>query len=244
MADSPMADSPMVDSPMVDRTRDRPIRVLCWSERTEPERVYPQGINGAVAQALEGAGGFETRTARLADGGQGLTEELLGWADVLTWFGHGRHRMVEDANVERIVRHIRERGMGYIPLHSSHHAKPFKAVLDHSGDLGGWREDGRPSIVYVVQPDHPIAQGLDRLFVVPQEEMYCEPFRIRPPNELVFISSFAHGEVFRSGGCWQAGRGRVFYFQPGHETYPVYFQPEIKTILVNAARWAAGSKGK
>ncbi|MGH2353464.1 MAG: ThuA domain-containing protein [Chloroflexota bacterium] len=225
---------------MANTSQDGPIRVLCWSERTESERVYPEGINGAVAQALQEAGGFETRTAKLEDQGQGLTEDLLGWADVLTWFGHGRHRLVEDGNVARIVRHIKERGMGFIPLHSSHFSKPFKAALDHSGSLGGWREDGRPSVVYVCQPDHPIAKGIDRVFVVPREEMYCEPFGIKPPDELVFISSFAHGEVFRSGACWYAGQGRVFYFQPGHETYPVYFQKEIKTILVNAARWAAG----
>jgi len=219
----------------------RPIRVLCWSERTEKEQVYPSGINGAVAKALREAGGFETRETRLQDSGQGLTEEQLAWADVLTWFGHGRHRDVEDANVERIVHHVRERGMGFIPLHSSHYSKPFKVVLDHTGHLGGWREDGRPSVVYVVQPDHPIAQGIDRLFIVPQEEMYCEPFDIKPPDELDLISSFAHGEVFRSGCCWQAGRGRVFYFQPGHETYPVYLENEaVKRIVVNATRWAAG----
>lgn len=221
-------------------SQSTPIRVLCWSERTELERVYPQGINGAVADALNEAGGFETRVAKLEDADQGLSEELLAWADVLTWFGHGKHRLVEDAHVERIVRHVRERGLGLIPLHSSHFSKPFKAVLGHTGGLGGWREDGRPSVVSVVQPDHPIAQGLDRVFVVPQEEMYCEPFDIKPPDELVFISSFAHGEVFRSGCCWYAGKGRVFYLQSGHETYQVYRQKEIKTILVNATRWAAG----
>jgi trehalose utilization protein len=231
-----------------EQLQHRPIRVLCWSERTEPERVYPDGINGAVAAALREAGGFEIQCTQLADTEQGLTEELLGWADVLTWFGHGRHRQVEDEYVARIVRHVQQRGMGLVPLHSSHFSKPFasqfagvgKSVLNHPGTLGGWREDGRPSVVYVCQPDHPIAQGLDRMFVVPQEEMYCEPFGIQQPDELVFISSFAHGEVFRSGCCWRVGAGRVFYFQPGHETYPVYYQKEVKTIMVNAARWAAG----
>jgi len=218
----------------------RAIRALCWSERTEPARVYPDGINGAVAAALQAAGAFETRVANLDDPDQGLSDEALAWADVLTWFGHGRHRDVTDESVARVVRHVRERGLGFIPLHSSHFSKPFKAVLAHSGELGGWREDGRPSVVSVCQPDHPIARGLDRLFVVPQEEMYCEPFGITPPDELVFISSFAHGEVFRSGCCWRAGQGRVFYFQPGHETFPVYYQREVQLVLANAARWAAG----
>ena len=221
--------------------RSRPIRVLCWSERTEKESVYPTGINGAVAQALNAAGGFETRESRLQEPDQGLSDADLDWADVLTWFGHGKHREVEDAAVDRVVRHVRERGMGFIPLHSSHHSKPFKAVLDHTGNLGGWREDGRPSIVYVCQPDHPVAQGVGDLFVIPQEEMYCEPFDISPPDTLVMISSYSHGEVFRSGCCWQAGKGRVFYFQPGHETYPIYLEhPQVKQVVVNAARWAAG----
>jgi trehalose utilization protein len=219
-----------------------PVRVLCWSERSEPERVYPQGINGAIAHGLREAGGFETRVAQLSDPEQGLGEELLGWADVLVWFGHLRHRQVTDTSVERIVRHVEERGMGYIPLHSSQGARPFQALLDHTGSLAGWREDGFPSVVSVCQPDHPIARGIDRTFVIPQEEMYAEPFGITPPDELVFISSFAQGEVFRSGCCWYRGQGRVFSFQPGHETYPVYFQREIKLIIANACRWAAGTK--
>jgi trehalose utilization protein len=217
--------------------------VLCWSERTEPERVYAEGINGAVARALQEAGGFETRVANLGDPEQGLSEALLGWADVLVWFSHLRHRDVTDDAVARVVRHVRERGMGYIPLHSSIGARPFHAVLDHTCRISGWREDGCPAVVSVVQPDHPIAQGLDRLFVVPMDEMYAEPFAIRPPDELVFISSFAQGEVIRSGCCWYAGQGRVFFLQAGHEAYPVYFQQEIKLVMTNACRWAAGAAG-
>ena len=218
-------------------TGDRPIRALCWSERTEREAVYPDGINGAIAQALDEAGGFETRVAKLADEGQGLND--LDWADVLVWFGHLKHRDVTDENVRRIVAAVQERGMGYVPVHSSLGARPFHLVLGHRGGSAGWREDGCPSVVSVVQPDHPIAQGLDRMFIIPMEEMYAEPFAIKPPDELVFISSFAGGEVLRSGCCWYAGKGRVFYFQPGHETYPVYFQREIKLIMANACRWAA-----
>ncbi|MBI3971199.1 MAG: ThuA domain-containing protein [Chloroflexi bacterium] len=222
---------------------ERPVRVLCWSERTEPVRVYPQGINGAVVQGLQEAGGFETRVARLDDPEQGLSEEALGSTDVLVWFSHLKHRDVADANVERIVNHIKECGMGYIALHSSIGAKPFHIVLDHRGSISGWREDGCPSVVSVCQPDHPIAQGLDRTFVIPQEEMYAEPFGITPPDELVLISSFGQGEVLRSGCCWYPGNGRVFYFQPGHEAYPVYFQREIKLVLANACRWAAARTG-
>ena len=218
---------------------ERPVRVLCWSERTEREEVYPQGINGAVATALEEPGGFEVKVSNLTDDGQGLTEDLLGWADVLAWFSHVRHRDMTEENVARVVRHIQERGMGYVPLHSSLGAEPFKRVLGHRSGSAGWREDGCPSVVSVVQRDHPIAEGLDRSFVIPMEEMYGEPFAIKPPDELVFISSFGQGEVIRSGCCWFAGNGRVFYFQPGHETYPIYFQEEVRQVFRNAVRWCA-----
>ena len=217
---------------------ERPVRVLCWSERTEPERVYPSGINGAIADGLRERGGFEVRVADLQDAGQGFGD--LAWAEALIYFSHLKHRDLTEESVERIVREVHERGLGYIPLHSSLSAPPFQRVLDHSGGSAGWREDGQPSVVNVVQPDHPIAEGIDRCFVIPQEEMYAEPFRITPPHELVFISSFAQGEVLRSGCCWHVGKGRVFYFQPGHEAYPVYYQREVKLVLANAARWAAG----
>jgi trehalose utilization protein len=217
---------------------ERPIKILCWSERTEPARVYPEGINGAIAQSLRDRGGFDVKVANLQDDGQGLND--LEWADVLIWFSHLKHRDVTDESVDRIVREINESGLGYIPIHSSLSARPFQKVLNHTGGSAGWREDGQPSVVNVVQPDHPIAEGIDRCFIIPQEEMYAEPFRITPPDELVFISSFAQGEVLRSGCCWHVGKGRVFYFQPGHEAYPVYFQKEIQLILANAARWAAG----
>jgi trehalose utilization protein len=223
---------------MTDAPAERPIKVLCWSERTEPERVYPEGINGAIAAGLREHGGFEVGVANLQDVGQGFRD--LDWADVLIYFSHLKHREVQEEHVERIVRKVNERGLGYIPLHSSLSAPPFQKVLGHSGGSAGWREDGQPSVVNVVQPDHPIAAGIDRRFVIPQEEMYAEPFRITPPHELVFISSFAQGEVLRSGCCWHVGKGRVFYFQPGHEAYPVYFQREVKLVLANAARWAAG----
>ena len=222
-------------------TTPAPIRALAWSERTEPAQVYPDGINGAIAATLGRQADIVARTAQLDDPEQGLSEAALADADVLLWWGHGRHKDVTDESVERIVRHVRERGMGFIPLHSSHFSRAFIALNGTTCGLGAWREDGRPAHVFVVEPDHPIAAGLPHYVVIPAEEMYAERFDIPPPDELVFISSFqGGGEVFRSGCCWQRGAGRVFYFQAGHETYPVYFQPEIQTILVNATRWAAG----
>ncbi len=219
----------------------RPIRVLSWSERTEPESLYPAGINGVVAQILAEAGhDFETRVTDLADPDQGVSEADLEWADVLVWFSHLKHRQVEDATLERILRHVQQRGMGFLPLHSSLDSRPFQELLGHPGRIAGWREDEKPSHVWVVQKDHPVAAGLGDGFVIPAEEMYAEPFNIPPPDELVFISSFAGGEVFRSGCCWYRGAGRMFFFQPGHETYPVYYQAEVRRAVMNGVRWCSG----
>lgn len=218
-----------------------PIRVLVWSERTEPADVYPNGMNRTIADALNQRDGILAQTAQIADPEQGLTEAALSAADVLVWWGHGRHNDVTDESVARIVRHVTARGMGFMPLHSSHHSRAFKTLMGTSCDLGGWREDGQPSHLYVAEPSHPIAAGIPQYVVVPQEEMYAEWFVIPPPDELVFISSFLGGsEVFRSGCCWQRGAGRIFYFQPGHETYPVYHQVELQTILANGVCWTAG----
>ena len=218
-----------------------PIRVLVWSERTEPAAVYPDGMNGTIAAALNERDGIVAQTAEINDPEQGLSEAALAATDVLVWWGHGRHRDVTDESVARIVRHVTARGMGFMPLHSSHHSRAFKALMGTSCDLGGWREDGQPAHLYVAEPSHPIAAGIPQYVVIPQDEMYAEWFVIPPPDELVFISSFlGGGEVFRSGCCWQRGAGRIFYFQPGHETYPVYFQPELHTILANGVYWSAG----
>ena len=217
-----------------------PVRVLSWSERTEPASIYPEGIDGAVADLLGEAGGFEVRVSTIDDADQGLAEADLAWAEVLVYFSHVRHREVSGETVARILHHVQQRGMGFLPLHSSLDSKPFQELLDRPGRLPGWREDEKPSRVWVVQKDHPIAAGLGDGFVIPAEEMYQEPFNIPPPDELVFVSSFAGGEVFRSGCCWYRGAGRVFYFQPGHETYPVYFQAEVRRAVANGVRWCSG----
>ena len=63
--------------------------------------------------------------------------------------------------------------------------------------------------------------------------MYGEFFDIPKPDELVFIGGFSGGEVFRSGCVWNRGYGKVFYFQPGHETYRSYYDPDIRRIIQN-----------
>jgi trehalose utilization protein len=213
------------------------LRVICWSEMSEPQAVYPQGIHGAVAAALQSLGGMETRTAQLTDPEQGLDEASLRWADVLVWFSHVKDDQLEEERAARVARWVREDGLGFVALHSAFHAKPFTLLMGQACKIAGWREDGGPSKLQVVAADHPIAWGL-RDFVIPQDEMYAEPFDIPPPDAVVLAATFAGGETFRAGCCWTRGQGRIFYFQPGHETYPVFFQREVQEVLVRAVEWA------
>lgn len=213
-----------------------PIRVLCWSEGTAPTSVYPRDISGAVAGALRAAGGFDLHTAGLADPDQGLSDAALAAADVLFWWGHERHDQVHDDRVTAVVTRVRENGLGFVALHSSHYSKPFKSLMGTSCGLGGVGINRAPEQITVKALAHPIARGISD-FQIPREEFYNEPFRIPPPDLVVFESTWRTGQHFRSGCVWKRGKGRVFYFRPGHEEFPTYFQPEVKAILVNAARW-------
>jgi trehalose utilization protein len=221
-------------------------RVTVWTEYIqdrddEPVKaVYPDGIHAALADGFREAG-FEVGVAHLDEPEHGLTEEVLAKTDVLTWWGHVAHPKVEDAIVDRVQARVLD-GMGLIVLHSGHHSKIFRRLMGTSGNLH-WREAGERERLWVVDRSHPIADGLGESFVVEPEEMYGEAFDVPPPDELVLISWFQGGEVFRSGCCWRRGRGRIFYFRPGHETYPTYFQPIVRKVLANAAAWAAGPRG-
>jgi len=221
-------------------------RVTVWSEhRQEPSdpavaAVYPDGIHGAIAAGLRAAG-FDVGTATLDEPEHGLTDEVLGATDVLTWWGHVAHGDVEDAIVERVQRRVLD-GMGLIVLHSGHHSKIFRRLMGTSADLK-WREAGERERIWVVDRAHPIAAGLGEGFALDEEEMYGEPFDVPAPDQLVLISWFQGGEVFRSGACWTRGRGRIFYFRPGHETHPTYFDASVRRVIANAVRWAEGPRG-
>ena len=221
-------------------------RVTVWAEyrqeRSDPAvaAVYPDGIHSAVAAGLRDAG-FDVRTATLDEPEHGLTEEVLAATDVLTWWGHAAHGEVEDSIVDRVQRRVLD-GMGLIVLHAGHHSKIFRRLMGTTADLH-WREAGERERIWVVDRAHPIAEGLGESFVLDEEEMYGEPFDVPAPDQLVLISWFQGGEVFRSGCCWARGRGRVFYFRPGHETHPTYFQPMVRMVIANAVRWAAGPRG-
>jgi trehalose utilization protein len=220
--------------------------VTVWNEyrqeRTDdPVReIYPDGIHGAIAAGLREAG-FTVGTATLDEPDNGLSDAVLASTDVLTWWGHVAHPEVDDAVVERVHQRVLD-GMGLIVLHSGHFSKIFRRLMGTSCELK-WREAGERERVWVVDPSHPIAEGLGESFLIEHEEMYGEHFDVPAPDRLVLVSWFQRGEVFRSGCCYQRGRGRVFYFRPGHETHPTYFNPDVRRVIANAVRWAAGPVG-
>jgi trehalose utilization protein len=218
------------------------LRVTVWGENVHERElplvaeVYPRGMHEAIADGLREDSALTVRTATLDQPEHGLTEAVLAETDVLTWWGHAAHGKVDDKIVERVHQRVLE-GMGLIVLHSGHYAKIFKRLLGTTCSLT-WREAGEKERLWVCNPAHPIARGLDRFFEIPHEEMYGEPFAIPNPDEIVFLSWFAGGEVFRSGCTWKRGAGKIFYFRPGHETYPTYYQKEVRQVIRNAVHWA------
>jgi len=222
------------------------IRVTVWNEgrheKNDPQvaLVYPQGIHTVLAELLTSAG-LEARTATLDEPEHGLTESVLQTTDVLIWWGHMAHHEVADGVVERIYQRVLA-GMGLVVLHSGHFSKIFVRLMGSSCNLR-WREIGEKQRIWVIEPGHPIAAGLPPYFELEPEETYGERFDIPAPDTLVFLSWFKGGDVFRSGCCYQRGMGKIFYFQPGHETYPTYYHPLVQRVIVNAVRWTGSPRG-
>lgn len=218
------------------------IRTVVWNENVHEQEnpivagIYPQGIHGAIAAALNASPNIEATTATLQEPEHGLPQSRLNETDVLLWWGHAAHGDVSDDVVARVAEAVWS-GMGLIVLHSGHFAKIFKYLMGTPCNLT-WREAGERERLWVTARNHPIVAGLPDHFTLENEEMYGEPFGIPEPEETVLISWFAGGEVFRSGATWRRGAGRVFYFRPGHETYPTYHDANVQTILTNATKWA------
>lgn len=218
------------------------IRAVVWNEFVHEREndvvrgIYPDGIHVAVAAALREDGDVAAATATLDEPEHGLSEARLRETDVLFWWGHKAHGRVEDAVVERVVARVHQ-GMGLVVLHSGHFAKPFIRLMGTPCSLR-WREAGERERLWAVNPAHPILDGIGDRIELPHEEMYGEPFLVPEPMETVLVSWFEGGEVFRSGLTYQRGAGRIFYFRPGHETYPTYHDPVVRRVLRNAARWA------
>lgn len=207
-----------------------------FHERTEKsvKAIYPDGIHGALKEHLSDEE-ITVKTVTLDDPECGLTDEVLANTDVLIWWGHVKHGDVPDEVAYRVQNAVLS-GMGMIFLHSAHHSKPFKLLMGTPCSLG-WREDGDREYVWVCDPSHPIAQGIDRYIELEHEETYTEPFSIPEPDKLIFIGGYEGGEVFRAGCCYRRGYGKIFYFQPGHESYPTFHKPEIIRVIKNAVHW-------
>jgi trehalose utilization protein len=225
------------------------IRVTVWGENLHEKRdaavqkLYPEGMHATIAAGIsEHLGETATvRTATLDQPEHGLSEEVLAQTDVLTWWGHIGHDQVADEVVERVKRRVLQ-GMGLVVLHSGHWSKIFRSLMGTSCNLR-WRSIGERELVWTVNPAHPIARGIPPVFEIRAQEMYGEFFDIPPPDELVFISSFTGGEVFRSGCCFYRGAGRVFYFSPGDQEYPVYHHPVVRRVLANGVAWTCRDDG-
>jgi len=220
------------------------IRVTVWNEfrhevKNEKIRaIYPDGMHAAIKAGLLEDGAFEVNCAWLdKDAEHGLGEEVLAKTDVLMWWGHMAHAEVKDEIVDRVQKRVQE-GMGLIVLHSGHFSKIFRRMLGTTCSLK-WREVNEKERIWTIEPSHPIAAGLPEHFEIPHTEMYGERFDIPAPKDTVFITWYEGGEVFRSGVTFERGYGRIFYFAPGHETFPIYYDKNIRHVLCNAAKWAA-----
>jgi trehalose utilization protein len=238
-----------------------PRRVVVWSEGTAPKDVYPTDINGAVAEGLAGLEGWEVIKASIDDPDQGLSDERLNNCDVLIWWGHKRHGQVKDELAKKIVARVKDQGMGFISLHSAHFAKPNIALMSQAetdpgllakvqpkGRVAAWGAYLGDSVtlkIMVTAPTHPIAKGVSE-FTIAHSERYSDPYAVPKPQTIVFEGdaklkdgSIDHSQV---GLCWEIGKGKMFYFQAGHETNPVFFDKDVRKIVANAVQWAAPAK--
>ena len=220
------------------------VKVTLWNEHRHEQqneqiaKLYPKGMHGAIAEYLDGQPGIASvRAATLDEPEHGLTEDVLADTDVLTWWGHMAHDEVQDEIVERVHARVLD-GMGLVTLHSAHFSKIFRKLMGTTCNLK-WREIGEKERLWVMNPGHPIAEGIGEYIEIEHTEMYGERFDIPAPDELILMSWFQGGEVFRSGCCFYRGRGKIFYFRPGHETFPIYYHPDVLRVIYNAVRWAA-----
>ncbi len=221
------------------------IKVTVWNEGVHEKKnekvkaLYPDGMHKVIADFLQKNDDMEVRTATLDEPEHGLTDEVLKNTDVMTWWGHVAHNKVDDAIVKKVQNRVLE-GMGLIVLHSGHFSRIFQTLLGTHCSLK-WREVAEKERLWNIEPSHPITRGIGEYIEIPNTEMYGERFDIPTPDKVIFISWFEGGEVFRSGCTWQRGHGKIFYFRPGHETYPIFYNEQVMKVIENAVRWAKPS---
>lgn len=220
------------------------LRVVVWGENRHEQlqpkvaEIYPEGMHNTIRQGIEENLGQQAKvtTVTLDDPEHGLTEDVLANTDVLVWWGHAAHAEVSDHVVERVYTHVLA-GMGLVVLHSGHWSKIFGKLMGTSCTLR-WRSEQDREIVWTVDPTHPIAKGIPHPFIIPEQEMYGEFFDIPAPDELIFLSTFSGGEVFRSGCTFKRGFGKIFFFSPGDQDYPVYHHKDVRRVIANGVEWA------
>ncbi len=218
------------------------INVVVWNEfrhektKEEVKALYPNGLHATIKSFLDTNEDMEVTLAALDDPDQGLPDELLEKTDVLLWWGHMAHSEVNDELVAKIQKRVYLGQMGFIALHSGHHSKPFRAIIGTNGNLSWGRN--QKEIMWTLMPSHEIAAGIPDHFLLESEELYSEPFHIPQPDALVFGAWFEDGHIMRAGACFHRGAGKVFYFQPGHETCSSFYNPYVQRIITNAVRWA------
>lgn len=218
------------------------IRVTVWNEFVHEKKneavrkIYPDGMHMVIAKALSAEPNMEVTTATFDEPEHGLPQTKVDATDVMIWWGHVAHEKVADEVVARVHKRVLE-GMGLIVLHSGHMSKIFRRLMGTSGALK-WREAAEKERLWNIEPSHPITEGIGDYIEIPHEEMYGERFDIPSPDKVIFISWFEGGEVFRSGCCWERGHGRIFYFRPGHESYPTFYNSQVQKVIINAVRWA------
>lgn len=199
-------------------------------------KIYPDGMHMVIAKALSAESDMEVTTATFDEPEHGLPQTKVDATDVMIWWGHVAHEKVADEVVDRVHKRVLE-GMGLIVLHSGHMSKIFRRLMGTSVALK-WRESTDEERLWNIEPSHPITEGIGDYIEIPHEEIYGERFDIPSPDKVIFISWFEGGEVFRSGCCWERGHGRIFYFRPGHESYPTFYNSQVQKVIINAVRWA------
>ena len=218
------------------------IRATIWNEyiheTAEPAvaALYPGGIHETLARLLQDEDFCITTSYLNKDEYQGLSPALLRDTDVLIWWSHCAQDALTDETAARVVSRVRE-GMGFIVLHAGRNSKPFRQLLGTSCGAV-WRDWNEKAYIWTTCPAHPIAAGVPEVFALDGEEMYGEYFDIPRPDDVVFISWFAGGNVFRGGVTFTYGLGKIFYFHPGHERCKSLYNENVVRILKNAVRWA------
>lgn len=218
------------------------IRVTVWNEYQQEREsraiaeVYPEGIHGCIAAFLGKENDICVRTATFDMPQHGLSEEVLAETDVLVFWNHRLQDEFSDEVAARVQKHVLS-GMGLVALHSAHFSKVMRRLLGTTMTLK-WKH-GESEKLWCIAPTHPIAAGVPERIDLPIEEMYGEYFDIPKPDDVLFLGWFSGGQVFRSGCTFTRGLGKIFYFQPGHEEYPIYHMPEIQKIITNGVRFCA-----